>query len=351
MATSPTPVSPARLDPADLADALARWEAGTLVRSIATPTEVAEVRDELEHAARSAAADAAEGGADLAANPIRLSKRRLTDLLACERHLVVKAGGDREAELGGGGAAEMGPAAEALHLGVLVDALAEHHVVAGLGGGRLAPEPLELGVELCRAAGDRHEATVAWVGALDPDARRSFAERLIEKQVKLLERWPAFDGRWWPRTQERMAVALADGDVVLSGRADVTAGGPPTPWPVVLVEVKSGAFTIEQRDDGLVYGLLLALRDGVAPAAAITVTADGGVHVEGATADRLATAAERVGAAVRAAGELAGGRTPIERAGWRCDRCPVAGTCATAAGRRAAQDDSRDDSHHARADR
>ena len=299
------------MEPSDLAEVLARWERGEL-GAVATAADVAAVRDELEAAAREASATAAAGGADLAANPIRLSKRRITDLLACERHLLLTA--DDTAD------------GEAVHLGVLVDALAEHHVVSTRA--RLEPEPLELGLELCRARGD--DATVAWVEALDRDARRTLAERLDEKRTALLQRWPAFDPAWWARTQERAAVAFADGDVVLTGRADVTVGGPPTSWPVLVIEVKSGGFSIEQRDDGLVYALLLAVRDGVAPAAAVTVPAGGGVHVEVATAERLATAALRIGVAIRAAGELAGGRPPLERPGARCDRCPVRRTCPSA---------------------
>jgi hypothetical protein len=63
----------------------------------------------------------------------------------------------------------------------------------------------------------------------------------------------------------------------------------------------------------------------------VTVTADGECHVDVPSADRLATAALRVGVAIRAAGELAGGRAPIERAGGRCRRCPAVTSCPTAA--------------------
>ena len=235
------------MDPVDLADVLARWERGEL-GAVATAADVAEVRSDLESVAR----DAATTAGDLSWNPIRLSKRRIPDLLACERHLIATV--DDRAD------------GEHVHLGVLVDALAEHHVVSTRA--RLEPEPLELAVELCRARGD--DATVAWVDALALDARRTFAERLDEKRTTLLRSWPAFDPAWWARTQERVEVGLADGEVVLSGRADVTVGGPPTSWPVLVIEVKSGSFSIEQRDDGLVYALLLALRDGTAPAAAVT---------------------------------------------------------------------------------
>jgi CRISPR/Cas system-associated exonuclease Cas4 (RecB family) len=295
------------VDPVDLTEVLARWERGEL-GAVAASEDVSALRGELESVARAASAMAG----DLSSNPIRLSKRRITDLLACERHLVATV--------------DDGADGEHVHLGVLVDALAEHRVVSTRA--RLEPEPLELAVDLCRARGD--DATVAWVEALAGDARRAFADRLEEKRTTLLRRWPAFDPAWWARTQERVEVGLADGEVVLSGRADVTVGGPPTPQPVLVIEVKSGSFSIEQRDDGLVYALLLALRDGVAPAAAVTVTAAGAVHVEVATGERLATAALRVEAAVRAAGELAAGRPPIERPGARCDRCPVRRSCTSA---------------------
>jgi hypothetical protein len=308
------------IDPADLADALARWEAGTLTPAIASPAEVAEVRGLLEEAAAEAV-DAA-GDADLASNPIRLSKRRITELAACERHLVETADG-----------AEAAGADDLLHLGVLVDVLAEHHVLTGRD--RPDPEPLALAEELCRAHGDK-EATLGWLAGLDGAERASIDERLAEKRQLLLQGWPAFQRRWWPRTQERVVVGLAGGDVVLDGRADAIVGGRPTPWPAVVIEVKSGEFSREQRDDGLFYGLLLALRDGDAPAAAITAT-PGQLHVERATADRLRTACLRLTDAIVAAGRLAGGGVPAERPGPRCRRCPALPACGTGAEWMAAQ--------------
>ena len=304
--------APQSLDPVDLADVLARWEAGTLGATPAGPEEIGDLRHELEAAAMHAV-DAA-GDADLTSNPIRLSKRRITQLAACERHLVATA-------------ADEGPSGDptALHLGVLVDVLAEHHVLTGRP--RPEPEPLALGVDLCRAHGDK-EATLDWLEALDPSARAAVDELLTEKRDALLRGWPAFERRWWPRTQERAVVALAGGQVRLEGRADAVVGGAPTPWPALVIEVKSGAFSQEQRDDGLFYGLLLALRDNRGPAAAVT-TAPATLHVDVGSADRLRTACLRLTAAIVAAGELAGGRTPRELAGGRCERCPDRRRCPT----------------------
>ena len=304
--------APQSLDPVDLADVLARWEAGTLGVSPAGPGEVDELRHELEGAAMHAVE--AAGDADLATNPIRLSKRRISQLAACERHLVATAGDD-------------GPGGDptSLHLGVLVDVLAEHHVLTG----RPLPEaePLALGTDLCRAHGDK-EATLDWLESLDPAALAAVDELLTEKRDALLRGWPAFERRWWPRTQERAVVALAGGQVRLEGRADAVLGGEPTPWAALVIEVKSGAFTQEQRDDGLFYGLLLALRDGRGPAAAVT-TSPTTLHLDVGSADRLRTASLRLTAAIVAAGELAGDRTPRERAGGRCERCPDRRRCPT----------------------
>jgi len=312
-------------DPLDLADALARWEAGEL-GAPATDAEVAELRADLEGVARQAVA--AAGDADLGSNPIRLAKRRITDLLACERYVVETAdsyaGGDDERR----------------HRGVLVDLLAEHHVLTGRP--RPDPEPVELGLDLCRVLGDDKADTVAWVEALDPESRTAFTAEVTERRDLLLGGWPAIEPRWWARTQEAVNVGLADGEVVLSGRSDIVLGGRPTPWPALVVEVKSGAFGIEERDDGLVYALLLALRDGRAPAAAITATSvvsgadgrpdaserrSGRVHVEPGTADRLRTAAGRIAEAITRAGELAGGRAPLARHNRRCDWCPARTRC------------------------
>ncbi len=301
------------IDPASLRDTLARWERGELGSSV-SEADLAELADDLQESARTAVA--AAGALD--GRPVRLSKRRITDLLACERHLVEVAAVD-------GGAGSTGDP-EPLHLGVLVDVLAEHYVVSGRD--QRADDALAVGLALCRAHGDK-QATVDWVEALDDAARATFAERLDEKCDALLSGWPAFRAAWWPRTQERVLVPLADGELLLDGRSDVVVGGRPTAWSALVVEVKSGGFTVEQRDDGLVYALLLTLRDGAAPAAAVTVTAGGELHVEQVSTDRRQPAAVRVTAATEAAGELAGGRPPIERAGWRCERCPLLRRCDT----------------------
>ena len=78
---------------------------------------------------------------------------------------------------------------------------------------------------------------------------------------------PASIPRWAPRTQCRAALVLADGACICSGVVDVELGGAATGLPGVVVEVKSGAVAAAHPHEVYLYALLVALRDGAAPAA------------------------------------------------------------------------------------
>ena len=91
-----------------------------------------------------------------------------------------------------------------------------------------------------------------------------------------------------------MRAVLAGGAVVLSGRLDVLLGGPPTPRPAVVVEIKAGRWHDGARADAHLYALLVALRDGRPPAAVVTVVADGTTQVEPVRPAVLTTAADRI---------------------------------------------------------
>ena len=199
----------------------------------------------------------AAGDADLASNPIRLSKRRITELAACERHLVATADGD-------------GRSATRTSCTSACSSTCWPSTTSSPAGPGRTPSRSP-SARSCAGPTATRRPPSSGCGARPRRAQRSIDERLTEKRDLLL-RVAGVASRWWPRTQERVVVALAGGDIVLDGRADVIVGGRPTPWPAVVIEVKSGDFTREQRDDGLFYGLLLALRDGEAPAAAITTT-------------------------------------------------------------------------------
>ena len=117
------------------------------------------------------------------------------------------------------------------------------------------------------------------------------------------------------------------GGVTVAGRLDVLVGGPPTGRPAVIVEVKGGRWYDGMRADGHLYALMVALRDGDVPAAAVTVVSDGTTHVETIRPALLQHAAERLDEAMVVAARLAAGEPPPMSPGADCQHCPVRPGC------------------------
>ena len=259
-----------------------------------------ELRGRLDHAAR-AAADVGGWGHD---DPLRLSKETVTWLLRCPRRAVA--------------GAEAG-AADDLVAGLAVDAAAK---LATLAPQR--PPTVQAVLAYLAATGD---TTAADHLADRGDAATPLLDDIAGRIQRLADVWPAIDPRWWPRVEEPVRARLADGAVLVGGRLDVLLGGPPTGRPGVVVEVKGGRWHDGTRVDGHLYALLVALRDGQAPAAVVTVVADGTTQVEPIRPAVLATAADRVAHAVRVAAAVASGETPAAHPGPHCAHCPARPVC------------------------
>lgn len=138
--------------------------------------------------------------------------------------------------------------------------------------------------------------------------------------------------RWDARVQVTMAVELrAAGSTaaVLRGRPDVVLGGPGTPHPAVLIEVKSGLLREAHRAQLRHYVMLAALRNGAVPAAAALWSPVAGLepmHVPGV----VASAAERCAAALQKLAPLLTGTAPVLSPGLHCRFCVVADRCPAA---------------------
>jgi PD-(D/E)XK nuclease superfamily protein len=259
------------------------------------------------HARLDAAAVAATGtGGWTPDDPLRLSKTVVTWLLRCPRRALAA-----EAERSAG---------TDLVAGLVVDAAAK---LATLVPQR--PPTLAGALDYLDATGD----TVARDHLADlGSGAPALAADLGAHVDRLAAAWPRdIDARWWPRIEEPLRVRLAGGAVALGGRLDLLLGGPPTDLPAVVVEVKGGTWYDGMRADGHLYALLVALRDGCPPAAVVTVVADGTTHVEPVRPAVLATAADRIGEALRVAGSLAAGEPPETRPGGHCGHCPVRPDC------------------------
>lgn len=267
-------------------------------------------RDLLEHAAR----DAAELGGWTADDPLRLAKGPVTWLLRCPRRALAPPDG----------AGAPGANLRELAIGNIVDAGAK---LATLGPTQ--PVTVERALGFLAATGD---VTVGeHLDDLGPDGAADLVAAAGARLDVLVRSWPVIDGAWWPRVEEPARVRLADGAVTFGGKLDVLLGGPPTEKPGLVVEVKSGRWHDAVRGDAHLYGLLVGLRDGVAPAAVLSVAAgDGATQLEPLRAEVLRHAAERVAAALHTAGSLAAGEAPEARPGSYCAHCPIRSSCPAA---------------------
>jgi hypothetical protein len=205
--------------------------------------------------------------------------------------------------------------------GLIVDAAAK---MATLAPQRAAT--VEAAVAFLAATGV--EGVADHLAALAPAARASLLADVGARVTQLAAVWPTVEPDWWPRVEEPVRARFADGAVTVGGRLDLAFGGPPTPRPAVVVEVKGGRWYDGMRADAHLYALLVALRDGRSPAAAVTVVADGTTQVEPIRPALLAHAAERLDEAMQVAAALAAGEAPAARPGAHCDHCPVRAGCA-----------------------
>lgn len=263
--------------------------------------EVAELRAMLERAAVAATPT----GGWTADDPLRLSKSTITWLLRCPRRAL--AGSDVGVT-------------DDLVAGLVVDAAAK---LATLVPQR--PPTVDAALAYLESSGD----TIASVHLADRGATAAgLRDDLADRVDALANAWPHIGPGWWPRVEEPARVRLAGGAIMLTGRLDLLLGGPPTDRPAVVVEVKGGRWYDGMRADGHLYALLVALRDGQAPHAVVTVVADGTTQVEPVRPAVLLTAAERVDHAIGVAAAIAAGEPPAMHPGGHCAHCPARPGCA-----------------------
>ena len=149
---------------------------------------------------------------------------------------------------------------DSMALGAVMDALFRQLVTTGH-----IDNPMKDGIDALRVDPRRSEV-VDFVHGLAGRQLVDFQNELNAQATILLTRWPRLSPAWLPRTQERIAIPLAGGDVVLVGVVDLIVGAPSSGRASVgLIELKSGRARVEDREDLRFYGLLETLRSGAAP--------------------------------------------------------------------------------------
>jgi len=149
---------------------------------------------------------------------------------------------------------------DSMALGSVMDALFRQLVTTGH-----FDDPMKDGIDALRID-PRRSDVVDFVHGLTGQQLVDFQNELNAQATILLTRWPRLSPAWLPRTQERIAIPLAGGDVVLVGVVDLIVGAPSSGRASVgLIELKSGRARVEDRDDLRFYALLETLRSGAAP--------------------------------------------------------------------------------------
>jgi len=169
-----------------------------------------------------------------------------------------------------------------------------------------------------------------YLGGLGEGERAELHGEAVERTAMFLECFPRLEARWRPVAESRLRADLNDDKIVLSGKVDLTVGRPEgLRAGKVLIDLKTGGFAPNHRDDLRFYALIEALRIGVPPRLLATYYLDGG-RLQGETVNEalLGSALERVVDGADAAIALKHeGREPQLRAGPPCHWCPRQADC------------------------
>ncbi len=288
------------------------WLSDLVMPTAVDAGSIAELRAELDGAARAALLHAGHVDADLL--PLRVPKGRITEIERCERSAVASA---RPAAPS---APETGTDALGLLRGIALDRFVTHQLVAGR-----VLEPSAALRSMCDAEGELD--LVEQIDGLDES---TLAESLDPLASSVADAWTGIDPSWAPRTQSRATIVLAAGDVICSGVVDVELGGPTTGLPGVVVEVKSGRPASSHQAEAYLYALLVGLRDGVAPVNVARWYPGSPPAGTPVTLGVLEAAAARLTDAIGTWAELRAGRPAGESPGRWCRWCADAEVCPSA---------------------
>ncbi len=169
-------------------------------------------------------------------------------------------------------------------------------------------DPLADAVDGLRASGA--DAAVRQVESLPEAARAALAETLVVHARNLTSLVPRFAPGWMPRTDDRVAIPLGGGRVVLHGVFDLVVGLPqPRTASLCALGLSTGGPWASERRSLHYLSLLETLRSGTPPfRLALLESATGRYGVEDVREEHLRAVASHIAAWLGRAGADRAGR-------------------------------------------
>jgi hypothetical protein len=181
----------------------------------------------------------------------------------------------------------------------LVHVLFRRLVVDGAVGGAV-DDPLGDALDACRAEGPGGvgAATVASVEAMDDGSRKALGTVVAGHAAHLADLLPRLAPAWMPRTDDRVAIPLAGGRIVLHGVFDLLVGLPrPDAASLCALGLCTGGSWARERRSLHYLALLETLRSGTPPfRLALLETGSGRYGVEDVREEHLRAIASHLAA-------------------------------------------------------
>ena len=127
-------------------------------------------------------------------------------------------------------------------------------------------DPLTLVDEAIDRSKEGSDGLGKWLRNLSEGDVAQLRGDVNNRVASFLETWPPLETQWRPMLEAPVRVDLANGNIILSGKVDLSLGRPlGSTAGKVIVDFKTGKFYPAHREDVRFYALLETIRIGVPP--------------------------------------------------------------------------------------
>jgi hypothetical protein len=191
-------------------------------------------------------------------------------------------------------------------------------------------EPTDLVDEAVATLIDRQTSVGDFLTTCGEASRAELRSETSAMVASFLDTFPPLKKGWRPSTEVSKRVELCNDKITLSGKFDLTIGKPnDTTAGRVIVDVKTGGFAPDHREDLRFYALIETLVTGVPPLLVATHYVESGrLHEETITESVLQSAVRRTTDGIVRLSQLDSGDVePVRKPGPACRWCPVSADC------------------------